>query len=396
MEEIEVINIGAEANDGTGDNLRESQIKANTNFSLLRNKFGFDFVNVVLNESDGSEPITQVLIDTINSLQGTNVLILNKSTFISASYAINEVSYNTTWAFREGSGTFGFNNQQISQNNLRSVNTTNQVRLLDPDDLQAVSTISNGINNSNNVLDTNLINVFRRTVLGEVRIFVYNPQEGNQQFIGGNNPDISDADFVDITNQEFDNSDELTETYPSVNLGSNLDLNNHEGLFKFNFTNNNNYSPYEINDFEVGGRVTFEFETENEDDFPLVYGTWNYLLSSNNSPEGTNTITIDDLEYEFEIEGTIQSSIQTFINQQGAVLEDNHDSQISGVDNKLVFYGYAGNIEMENDNQDIVNPVLNSSIPTMLSSDSFEKNSKYLTDMYYDCLLYTSPSPRDS
>lgn len=72
----QIINVGTSANDGTGDTLRASQVKANANFTELYNaKDAYLKYVCNLNQTGTAAPTVQVLENTIGNIVWTRTAV---------------------------------------------------------------------------------------------------------------------------------------------------------------------------------------------------------------------------------------------------------------------------------------------------------------------------------
>lgn len=132
----QIINVGTSANDGTGDTLRASQVKANANFTELYN---FSLQEVLDNNHDlflnnNFQGTNAGLNSTGNDLNafGSSALEENTGAYINAfgsiSGANNTGNYNNFLGYLSGNGNTG-NDVNAIGNVAGSANTFNNVNL---------------------------------------------------------------------------------------------------------------------------------------------------------------------------------------------------------------------------------------------------------------------------
>lgn len=203
---MELIDLGSSANDGTGSNIREAGEIINDNFVEITQSIGIDFIPVNIYSNGLGSYIKENLRFAVND--SDPAIVTTKSTVFTCVYSVGYTLYKALYAFKKEPGTYGVGGQTIALSDLNYIGREIIVDILDPDDLAEADNIQDSINESSNTFDTSIVNIFRRTIQGEVRVYAYTPENDYQEFIGFGQTPINEEDFTDITgngNEESDN-----------------------------------------------------------------------------------------------------------------------------------------------------------------------------------------------
>lgn len=174
--------------------------------NLVLNKIGVDFIPVNIYNNGLGSYIKANLRFAIND--SDPAIVTTKSTVFTCTYSVGYTLYKALYAFKKEPGTYGVGGQTIALSDLNYIGREIIVDILDPDDLAVADNIQDSINESSNTFDTSIVNIFRRTIQGEVRVYAYTPENDYQEFIGFGQTPINEEDFTDITgngNEESDN-----------------------------------------------------------------------------------------------------------------------------------------------------------------------------------------------
>mgnify|MGYP005989208687 CR=1 FL=1 len=167
---------------------------------------GIDFIPVNIYTGGQGNNIKPNLRFAIND--SDPAILTTKSTVFTCTYSVGYTLYKALYAFKRSVGTYGVGGETIALDDLNYIGREVIVDILDPDDLAEAGNIQDSINESSNTFDTSIVNIFRRTIQGEVRVYAYTPENDYQEFIGFGQTPINEEDFTDITgngNEESDN-----------------------------------------------------------------------------------------------------------------------------------------------------------------------------------------------